>query len=308
MLSSERPLHIRAVIPHFYRESAEHEPVLIGEGFGSRRPGSRWLRAAAFQRCLCGLLNLRRSSQDLSLDLRHAKAMLTPIANVRPGFPEITLEIVVLVVQDAFLMEVIRSVLPQARLLKVDINDPRELGFAARDWLIQHPNPADLNLYLEDDLVINDPLLPEKILWMAAESNDKCVLLPHRYELTRRPGSEPRLYIDGPIDVDNFTDWHQPFVSFANGNFQGQQRVYFDVPINPHAGFFGISRSQVLYLKEKNLPTQGFVGPLESAATLTVGKYLTILKSSLGMRSFLEIEHAYPSYIGYLREASTELS
>ena len=30
----------------------------------------------------------------------------------------------------------------------------RKEGLAARDWLISHPAPADFNLYLEDDLVI----------------------------------------------------------------------------------------------------------------------------------------------------------
>ena len=251
-------LHIRAVIPHFYRESTEHEPVLIGEGFGSRRPGSRWLRAAISTLAYAVYLIYVDRAKIFLWIFDMQRLFWTPIANVRPGFPEITLEIVVLVVQDSFLIGDTKC--PSTGSFVEEVCNDRVNWVLQRDWLIQHPDPADLNLYLEDDLVINDPLLPEKILWMAAESNDKCVLLPHRYELTRRPGSEPRLYIDGPIDVHNFTDWHQPFVSFANGNFQGQQRIYFDVPINPHAGFWDKPFSGFV-LKRKNLPTQGFVGP-----------------------------------------------
>ena len=71
------------------------------------------------------------------------------------------------VYKDDCLLEVIAPLVPQVQVLKRDLDDPRELGLAARDWLISHPSPADLNLYLEDDLVIQDPLFADKILWMA---------------------------------------------------------------------------------------------------------------------------------------------
>ena len=105
-----------------------------------------------------------------------------------PGMEDfdLKLEVVVVVHQDAFLLDVITPLAPQIRILRLDLDDPRKLGLKARDWLINHPYPADLNLYLEDDLVIQDHLFVDKILWMAQASNHQCVLLPHRYELTRR--------------------------------------------------------------------------------------------------------------------------
>ena len=184
--------------------------------------------------------------------------------------------------------------------MRLDLDDPRKLGLKARDWLINHPYPADLNLYLEDDLVIQDHLFVDKILWMAQASNHQCVLLPHRYELTRRLDLPPRLLIDGTIDQDEIAAWHRPSAAVATGDFRGQHGLKFDCPSNPHAGCFGISRSQLRILRERDLPTEGFVGPLETAATFTVGCAFLLLKPALSNRSFLMIEHAHPSYLGYL--------
>ena len=287
---------MRAVIPHYFAE-AEAPVREIGAGFGSRHPGSRLPRSIALSRCLHGLLNLRRSNQDLQLDFRSATGVATASAE---DLFDIRVEVVVVVHQDACLLDVIVPLVPQVRVLKLDLEDPRNLGLAARDWLIDHPAPADLNLYLEDDLVIQDPLFADKILWMAQRSNHQCVLMPHRYELTRRLDLPPRLLIDGTIDHEEFAAWHRPSPGVAVGEFRGQQGLQFDCPSNPHAGCFGISRQQLSVLKEMQLPREGFVGPLETAATYTVGCAFTLLKPALADRRFLMIEHGHPSYLGYL--------
>jgi hypothetical protein len=287
---------VRAVIPHYFAEASA--PVReIGSGFGSRQPGGRLARSIALSRCLHGLLNLRRSIKDLQLDFRTAAGVATPASMETV---ELKLEVVVVVHKDAFLLDVITPLVPQVQVLRRDLDDPRELGLAARDWLISHPSPADLNLYLEDDLVIQDPLFADKILWMAHRSNQQCVLLPHRYELTRRLDLPPRLLIDGDIDQDATQAWHRPFVGIATGEFRGLKGLQFDCPSNPHSGCFGVSRKQLLVLRERELPCDGFVGPLETAATYTVGCAFLLLKPALANRWFLMIEHGHPSYLGYL--------
>ena len=296
MVINEQTITVRAVIPHYFAEAST--PVReLGSGFGSRHPGSRLARSIAFSRCLHGLLNLRRSTADLQLDLRSALGVATPS---ELGFSNLKLEIVVATFQEADLFDVISPLVPQVRILRCELEDPRHLGLSARDWLIRHPSPADLNLYLEDDLVIQDPLFVDKILWMAQKSNHQCVLLPHRYELTRRLDLPPRLFIDGSIDNDEIATWHQPLLNVATGEFMGQKGLQFDSPSNPHSGFFGISRPQLMVLRECELPRDGFVGPLETAATYTVGCQFVLLKPSLTNRRFLTIEHGHPSYLGYL--------
>ena len=70
-----------------------------------------WL-AACFSRCLHGLLNLRRSSKDLQLDLRTAVGVDTPRGMESL---DLKLEVVVMVHQDAFLLDVITPLAPQVR-------------------------------------------------------------------------------------------------------------------------------------------------------------------------------------------------
>ena len=77
MVINEQTITVRAVIPHYFAEAST--PVReLGSGFGSRHPGSRLARSIAFSRCLHGLLNLRRSTADLQLDLRSALGVATP--------------------------------------------------------------------------------------------------------------------------------------------------------------------------------------------------------------------------------------
>ena len=287
---------VRAVIHKYFAESST--PLReIGGGFGSRQAGGRLARSIALSRCLHGLLNLRRSTKDLQLDFRTATGIITSASTESV---ELKLEVVVVVHQDACLLDVIAPLVPQVQVLRRDLDDPRELGLVARDWLISHPLPADLNLYLEDDLVIQDRLFADKILWMAQRSNQQCVLLPHRYELTRRLDLPPRLLIDGYLHHDAIKAWHLPCAGIATGEFRGLKGLQFDCPSNPHSGCFGISRPQLLVLRERELPRDGFVGPLETAATYTVGCAFLLLKPALANRRFLMIEHGHPSYLGYL--------
>ena len=89
---------------------------------------------------------------------------------------EIKLEIVVLVHQDNCLFDVIAPLCLRCSCCGVcDLDDPRELGLEARDWLIRYPLPADLNLYLEDDLVIYDDLFFIRFYgWLSIPTIDVC--------------------------------------------------------------------------------------------------------------------------------------
>ena len=102
----------------------------IGAGFGSRQPGGRLARSIAFSRCLHGLLNLRRSIKDLQLDLRTAASDITPPA--MDSF-EVKLEVVVVVHQGNCLLDVIAPLVPMVKVLRRDLDDPRQLGIEARD-------------------------------------------------------------------------------------------------------------------------------------------------------------------------------
>lgn len=243
---------------------------------------------------------MRCSPQDLVLRMSDGHSVATPRKASDVGFASITVEIVIATVGDCVIQDVIDVFGSSVSVQTFDLDDARLLGLAARDWLIAHAEPADLNIYLEDDLVIHDPLLPEKIIWIAEKSDHQCVLLPHRYELIQSHKHPSRLFIDGPSNHDAISDWHQPLDSCVSGRFRGVEPVVFDVPSNPHSGFFAVTKFQLGQLAGDVLPRAGFVGPLETAATLTVGQRFKILKPSFACRNFLTLEHAHPSYLGYL--------
>ena len=113
-------IHIRAVIPHFFAEEANTASgIQIGSGFGSRSPGARMTRNIALTRCLLGLLNLRRSRKDLCLNLIHASGEDTPETSLYVDSPDISVEIVLVVHDDQFLLESIQPLVPQVKVLKL---------------------------------------------------------------------------------------------------------------------------------------------------------------------------------------------
>lgn len=54
----------------------------------------------------------------------------------------------------------------------------------------------DYFCYLEDDILIADPLFFDKQLWFSGQFGDDCMLQPNRYELFR---DRYKIYVDGPL-------------------------------------------------------------------------------------------------------------
>lgn len=294
-------MHVRAVIPHYFQELKAGEQIEVGEGYGSRQPGSRQRRSIAFQQCLLGLINLRRSRKQLILDLVAAQPESFDM-RARVGLDEeISIEIVIVIhSQQTCLDAVLLANYQYLRVLPCPNVDPHLLGLSARDYLIHHPDPADLNLYLEDDLVIHDELFLDKLLWVARATEYESILMPHRYELLPVSHRSSKLLVDGHIEFEGSCDWHVPETGVFSNRFLDGRLISFDRPVNPHSGFFGLSKYQVESIANKELPVNGFVGPLETAATLTPGLFFQILKIALPDASFFWVEHACPSFIGYV--------
>lgn len=288
-------LRVRVAIPHFFRETSG------GTGYGSGRPGARFARSLALGRCLGALLALERSADDLVLNigqrrlersgaLRRGERALGPIA----------LELHLFTCGDQRLQEVLEQFADRLRVHELGLEDPRQLPLATRDWLIQSDPLCDLVLYLEDDLVIGDPLFFDKQAWFLAGCRHQAVLMPHRYErIGGRNGQ--RLLVDGPLRPAFIRTFCTPTANAARGRFR-EREVVFDQTDNPHSGLFCISGTQARQLATLEQPTDGFVSPLETAATLTVLRHYMVLKPSWNDRDFLWIEHGHPSFQNYCNQ------
>ncbi|MCP9815980.1 hypothetical protein KBY76_04765 [Synechococcus sp. GreenBA-s] len=293
--SSSNGVLVRACIPHFFREDNE------ASGYGSRRPGARLARSLALARCITGLVNLQRGLQDAVLHIgdrtidrpaqRRDTATLTPLR----------VEICVCTDGRHQLDDVLDHFRGQVKRLTIDLEDPRLLPLASRDHLVNSGTAPDLALYLEDDLVIHDASYADKLLWFLNRTQHKLSLMPHRYERIDH-GNLGILHVDGPLSKQFIQRFTSPQENAANGLYLGKERVNFDITANPHSGTFALSKEQVHHLRTQRLPTSGFVGPLETAATLTVLQFFPVLKPSFNDRSFLSIEHGHPSFSHYVNK------
>lgn len=295
-MTARRSLTVRIAVPHFFRE------LEGGSGYGSGRPGQQLARSIALGRCLSSLLALRRSPEDGVLhiaDRRIARwsRQADPLQRIE------AIEIAIHVFTDGRhrLDDVLALHANRIAVHAIDLPDPRQLPLKARNWLINQDPIADLSLYLEDDLVIGDPLFLDKQLWFQQRTNQQLVLMPHRFEPVSA-GPQARLLVDGPLRPEFIGRFCTPQRHAVCGRFDPNgEEIHFDVADNPHAGCFVIGPGQVQTLRQQALPSDGFVSPLETAATLTVLEHFPVLKPAPPHQAFLSVEHGHPSFLSYLQ-------
>ena len=177
------PVRVRVGIPHFFREDG------TDQGYGSSRPKARQQRSLALARCLQALLAQGRAHDDLVVHIGGRCLQPTPaLEHSEPPLPPLEVEVHVFTDGSHRLEEVLQLFGGQIQVHSLDLQDPRQLPLACRDHLVAAEPVADLTLYLEDDLVLSDPLFFDKQRWFLNRSEGRAVLMPHRYELI--PGGE----------------------------------------------------------------------------------------------------------------------
>lgn len=181
--------------------------------------------------------------------------------------------------------------------------DPRLLGFECHAALRDRLSAGyDYYCYLEDDLTLRDPLFFAKLRWFAGRFSEGAVLMPNRYEVgCGRPVD--KAYVDGPIRPAATATYQDVSAAPAlEGEVLGE-RIAFERTTNPHAGGFFLTRAQMAawaaapHFLDRDT---GFVGPLESAATLGVMRTFRVYKPVAANASFLEIEHAGTNFLSLI--------
>lgn len=289
-------LRLRVVIPHFYREGSSEGKG----GYGSGRFGNRLPRSVALARCLEGALSLNRAERDWILNLAEQQIELSSPSSL-PGLSTVKVELHLFVTGDSWLHEIVELFSNRLILHELNLKDPRQLPLTVVRNLLDMPEPADLAIYLEDDLVIQDSHYVDKLSWFYQQTNHRFVLMPHRREfcVANAPQS---LYVDGPIKEKGLEEaiFAGSETEVASGRFWDGQDVIFCKASNPHSGSFCLSAPQLAKLRSSQWPPSSFVGPLETAATGTVLGQFPVLKTSWACREFLSLQHGNPSFLGLL--------
>lgn len=179
-------------------------------------------------------------------------------------------------------------------------SEPRLLPFECHAVLRDNLGDYDFFCYLEDDLVILDPLFFVKLKWFAQQVGDEAVLLPNRFELSVTE-SFAKMYIDGHVSRRFASTWQniddRPHFT---GRVMGQ-KVFFERPTNPHSGCFFLNSRQMEtwaakpYFLDRDT---SFGGPMASGATQNIMRAFRVYKPAPATAAFLEILHASNRYLG----------
>ena len=178
--------------------------------------------------------------------------------------------------------------------------EPRLLGFEChrvlRDKLA---DGYDYYCYLEDDLILRDSLFFTKLRWFTQRFGEEALLAPNRYEVARNRIVH-KAYVDGPIREEAAAAYQNvKDRSILDAEALGL-RVRFQRVTNPHSGAFFLTATQMAtwaarsYFLDRDT---GFIGPLESAATLGVMRTFRIYKPVVENAAFLEVEHAGTGFL-----------
>jgi hypothetical protein len=179
--------------------------------------------------------------------------------------------------------------------------DPKFLGLECRAALADGIGRYDWFGYLEDDLMLLDPLFFHKLAWFRQVAGADAVLQPNRYEVAV---GQPlhKVYIDG-----NMADASQSpkFQNVADrpvveGEAFGRRYVFKRVN-NPHSGTFFLDAQQMAhFVKQPDFQAEesGFAGPVESCATLGIMRHFRVYKPARVNAGFLEVRHLNNRYLG----------
>lgn len=179
---------------------------------------------------------------------------------------------------------------------------PLLLGYECHAVLREALGRYDYYCFLEDDLVLHDPLFFRKLQWFNRRGGDGMLLQPNRFEVS--PSSAVnKVYIDGELAPAVTARFQNPLpLPSLTASVFGVD-LQFLPALNPHAGCFFLNQAQLerwvrqpYFLDRK----ADFVGPLESAATLGIMRTFKTYKPAPRNAAFLEIQHAGTAFLELL--------
>jgi hypothetical protein len=278
-------MRILLAIPHFFR------PVDVNATNRSHRPDAREERLRALTATICAL---RQTFGAGIYGLDHFNRVAWQAA---PSVPH-ELDIVVCTTGDAHLLDGTTSLAGLFRHHPTSA-DPTMLGFECHQLFRDMRGKYDYYGYIEDDVVITDPLFFRKRRLFDRSFGPKALLQPNRYEL-RADGPVGKLYVDYHLrpdltssyqDISDVPLLHLPFAD---------ETITFERTAYPSAGCFFLDAEQLALWADGSHFLDGdtsYLSALDSAVTLSVMKQFRIYKPVLDQAWFLEVLHASPRWI-----------
>lgn len=175
---------------------------------------------------------------------------------------------------------------------------PTGLPFQVQGILREHAGAYDYYCLMEDDLAIHDPEFFAKLQWFEATFGHTKLLAPTRVE-TSFADSPGKVIVDPLLKPDQFAPFRRvDQIEELRGTWNGREWS-FRLPCNPHAACYFLSARQLAHwLASPSFDDRdaSWIGPVESAVTLGIGKVFDIYKAAEPDPFFLEIHHYGTSY------------
>jgi hypothetical protein len=288
-------MRILITIPHYFHAATAAGADVPAHGSLSNDPQPR---IQALTACLSSLHHTLRQPQ-CTIDIASRRT--------RPANAALTadLDLVICTTKDRHLLKRLPP-LPHAYQHRETDAEPLLLGFECHAVLQASLGQYDYYCYLEDDLILRDPWLFAKLAWFNRHLGNERLLQPNRYEAGAHP-LVSKAYIDGDQRPRTTARYQTPGKSRRLISSVLGVRVFFRRALNPHSGCFFLNAAQMQHWA--NQPhfldrDTGYVGPLESAATLGILRTFEVCKPLPQNASFLEIEHFGTGFMRKIRAES----
>ena len=279
-------MRILVVIPHYFGAGSS--------SYGSTDLSQRARRANSLRGCIVTLHQQFGGSQFLQMYDRQKRIVNQQMAN--------DLDVVVCVRGEEHLLDDLNLPGGCYRKHDSDIEDPRYLGYVCYDVFRECAGQYDWYCFLEDDILIKDPLFFSKLqLFYDVVGSARYLLQPNRYEL----GVDPpcKMYIDGPLWDDTAEFLASLRLPGCKDEIEvefGNQRYRLTPAENPHSGCFFLTEIHLGHMLEQpwyGEHNNGYAGPLESAASLYITTLFHVFKPADECASFLEVHHDYQKHL-----------
>ena len=287
-------MRIFVAIPHFFQE------VAVDATNNSHRIGSGPERLRAL-RATVSSLHQNFGNGIGGLDHQHLIAY--------PAAPQGTcvLDVVICTTGKQHLLDGRPVLKPLIRHYST-IVEPLMLGFECHRLLREAQGKYDYYGYVEDDIVVRDPLFFSKRRQFDGLFGSDALLQPNRCELSVI-GPIYKMYVDYRINHDATAAYQNIGEQPTLDMFYGDETIHFERPSYPSAGCFFLNAEQLdQWVKSQNFldgDTSYLGSPLDSAATLSIMKTFRIYKAVLSNASFLEVVHFSPRWFGRQRGFAT---
>ncbi len=278
------------VIPHFYKGVSQNAR------YSSHSISSKDKRKDILQRVIFQLHSL--FGNDHYAAIHYNRTLIKPTNIFAFDF-----DIKICTVGDNHLLDEID--IPNNYYEKISVNPkkgPTFMGYECHKVLRENYGHYDYYCYLEDDIIIHDPMFFQKLEFFNSQTPANHAIQPQRYDSSYFDGQWHKKYVTKLYPDYRTHEPPDPYKTFILRTLGVDFK--FSTTTHKHAGAFFLNAEQFDHIiKFREFGDPETCRPnleLDDAATLAFARHFTVFKPMLENMSFFELEHGVPNMLHQL--------